>query len=226
MNKYLALALATVATFFAVGVKANTYGSLYMDTYEWSGLYGENATKEAGTDTSYAVGVEAGYMDETFNVYGFHEEYSLNSRFSKVTTHVVLNEIPMTLYVQGSYYEDAYGDEGRALAGVGYPIQYKGELLEFNFAPFVGYAWSDSAFNVEDSVMVGWSGNTKLLGLNLTSWHETDRQHDEWTMNGALGAYLDINEEWYTGVQYRYWYNTGGNDGFADAVIARVGMRF
>lgn len=45
-------------------------------------------------------------------------------------------------------------------------------------------------------------------------------------MNGVFGVYFDIDEDWYIGVQYCYWYNIGGNDGFVDVVIVCVGMCF
>lgn len=79
MNKYLVLVLVIVVIFFVVGVKVNIYGFVYMDIYEWLGLYGDNVMKEVGIDMFYVVGVEVGYMDEMFNVYGFYEEYLLNS---------------------------------------------------------------------------------------------------------------------------------------------------
>ncbi|EOG7618222.1 TPA: hypothetical protein ACQJO4_002485 [Vibrio parahaemolyticus] len=210
-------ATATAGTF---------YGSAYVDSYDWTGVEGDTATAHNGEKTSIGMGIDGGYMGSVVNVYGFYEEYTLEDRFSKVMSHISLGDTGYTIYGQASYYGSHQGDELRGLVGVGKPMTLGESLLKVNFSPFIGYMWTDGDFGIEGSPMFGWSANTKLLGMSLTSWHEMEYQNNKVTHQGALGAFYDLNDKWFTGMQYRYWSDIGGNVGFADALIMRVGMKF
>lgn len=202
---------------------AGAWGEGYLDTYNWSGIKGNTPTLNAGTKGSYTFGVQGGLYDEHIDAYGFYEQSSLDDSFLKVTNHLSFANLPFTLYTQLSNYESDFGSETKGLAGIGTKIN----LGAFSFKPFAGYTLVDSDFGVDNSPMVGWSASyaPKDSGFMLTSWNESEVKSGNVNANGSLGIFTDISKNWYTGVQYRYFYNCGGAKGYADAIIFRLGYK-
>lgn len=212
--------IAIVAAFLlgstAASAEAFTWGNIYADGYS------HNRTTD--NKETLVLGVEGGVTTENHDVYGFYEYDATNeTTFGKVSDHVKIHD-GLTLYGQASNFNTDFGGETVTVVGVGYD-KIKGE--NWSFKPFVGYAMKTGAFAGEDGTMVGWSGYWKPADVMFTNWTEIETNASQpITVDGAVGAFVDITKDIYTGVQYTYSYKTAGELGYGDSVAVRIGMHF
>ena len=87
--------------------------------------------------------------------------------------------------------------------------------------------------------MAGWVGfyNTNIGNQNFTfsTWGEYEfgrqdayaaAQGDDWGLNGSVNALWNINQNWSTGVLYRYTVNKLARKDYQDLIIYRVQYNF
>lgn len=169
----------------------------------------------------------------------------------KISGHYRIAGSDFTLYGQVYDINDNKFDsaEQNRVVGIGY-LGLQGE--GWWFKPWIGYhdisvdgvnlAYVDgvndsSEFQGNNGGMLGWSAGYAFTvagqSLMLTNWNEIEfarndayskLQYGDTGLNGAVGLWYDINETFYTGIQYRYFNNKLGWDGYGDAMIYRIGM--
>ncbi|WNC68105.1 outer membrane protein OmpK [Thalassotalea nanhaiensis] len=254
MRKFIIALMATAAMAATTAQAEYQYGfaNAYFDGLSWTnGTEGWNGGDISETREDHITfGIEAGAGFSWGEIYGFYEMEKLNmdsdlrSNAFKVSAHYkVLGNI--TAYGQVYDYNDSgFGDisEQNTVIGIGY-VGWSSP--DFWFKPFIGVhevksGQSDTSFddiNGMNGAMIGWN-----MGMNftiagekfmLTNWNEieVDRnkdyaeyQYGETGLNGGIGLWYDITERVYTGIQYRYFQNKLGVDGYGDAIIFRVGV--
>ena len=203
-------------------------------------------------DEHFTLGIEGGAGFSWGEMYGFYEYEKINwasnerDQALKVSAHYRLAGSDFTVYGQVYDINDQKfnSSEQNRVIGLGY-LGLQGD--GWWFKPWVGYhdISVDGAMDPQDHKdvqgsnggMLGWNaGYTfKVAGqpLMLTNWNEVEfsrndvyskMQFGETGLNGAIGLWYDINETFYTGIQYRYFQNKLGWDGYGDAMIYRIGI--
>ncbi|MGF1833879.1 outer membrane protein OmpK [Photobacterium sanguinicancri] len=248
MRKSL-LALTALAATAALPAQAEYhygFANVYGDYLNW-----EQGAEKVERPAHYTVGAEGGAGFDWGEIYGFYEYEKLNmastdrSQAAKFSVHYkVVGDF--TAYAQVyNIIDNKFSSEQNRVIGLGY-TGLTGD--NYWFKPFAGIHdvsaadFKDSSGKVIDAngfngYMVGWNAGYKFdvagLPLMVTNWHETElarndgyagAQHGETGHNGAVGLWFDITERFYTGVQYRYFYNKLGYKGYGDAMIWRIGM--
>ncbi len=242
------LAIAAVAAAAAMPAQAEYnfgFANVYGDYLTWE-QGSKDLKKKGGRDSHYTIGAEAGANFSWGEVYGFYEYEKVGesskdrSQAMKVAAHYKLVG-DFTLY--GQVYDlndNRFSDEQNRVIGFGYTgLTGNG----WWFKPFAGYHDisvngndNDDEINGGNGGMIGWNAgamfNVAGIPMMVTNWHETEFNRNEGYAsqqggknghNGAVGLWVDITEKLYTGVQYRYFRNKLGWEGYGDAVIYRIG---
>jgi len=170
----------------------------------------------------------------------------------KGTIHYNLTDSGVSLYAQ--VYNTDKDDDGNGGAlheqnrvlGLGY-TGLKGD--NWGFTPFIGFHQINSG-NIRggNGGMFGYVGyyNTEIAGQSFTfsTWNElefarnddyaklqsttfgTNESSESWGLNGSLNAMWNINQDWSTGVLYRYTVNKLARKDYQDILIYRVQYKF
>ncbi|KXI22106.1 outer membrane protein OmpK [Photobacterium sanguinicancri] len=247
-------ALAATAALPAQAEYQYGFANVYGDYLTWTnGTEGFNSDVKVSDnrDDHITLGAEGGAGFDWGEMYGFYEYEKLNmastdrSQAAKFSIHYkVVGDF--TAYAQiYNIIDNKFDSEQNRVIGVGY-TGLTGD--NFWFKPFAGIHDVSAADNVDangkvtdangfNGYMVGWNAGFtfEVAGqpFMVTNWHETElARNDGYTLNqngstghnGAVGIWYDITDTFYTGVQYRYFYNKLGVDGYGDAAIFRIGM--
>ncbi|MEZ8093463.1 outer membrane protein OmpK [Photobacterium swingsii] len=223
---------------------ANVYGDYLTWTNGTQGFNGKDVSDDR--DDHITIGAEGGAGFDWGEMYGFYEYEKLNkgsserSQAAKFSIHYKLVG-DFTAYGQVYDYSEsgngnAFSEQNRVI-GFGY-TGLTGD--NFWFKPWIGVhdlTTGNSEAAGLNGGMAGWSAgfNFELAGqpFMVTNWNEIEfARNDEYkkmqngstALNGAVGLWYDITDTFYTGVQYRYFANKLGVDGYGDALIFRVGM--
>ncbi|MDG1732054.1 MAG: outer membrane protein OmpK [Thalassotalea sp.] len=230
---------------------ANTYTDYLSWTNGDEGWTGGAQDVSETRDDHVTLGIEAGAGFSWGEMYGFYELEKLNmssneqSNAFKLTAHY---KVAGNITAYGSVYD--YSDSGfsaideqNTVVGIGY-IGWASD--DFWFKPFFGAHMVKSGQTAEtgyddidglNGAILGWNlgwnfkvGEQKFM---LTNWHEfelnrndeySQYQYGETGINGGAAIWYDITDRIYTGVQYRYFKNKLGVDGYGDAIIFRIGI--
>lgn len=210
----------------AIAVAALTSGSALANSFNWGNIYGDyyKHDRESNKTDAKVFGVEGGMTTSKHDVYGFAEyDMTADTTFVKGSNHFKFTQDgKVSLYAQASNFSGDGGGETVALVGAGYT--FSGDI--WSFKPFIGAAKKTGSWAGTDSTMVGWAGHFVAGPILLTNWTEVEVDTKvPYTVNGAFGAWYDLNETWYTGVQYTYSYKTAGETR-SEKVGNSIGLRF
>ena len=255
LQKTVAAALATTAMMATSVHAEYQYGfaNIYADYLNWGNgfedLSDSYSDKNGNRSEHYTLGIEAGAGFSWGEMYGFYEYEKINwaskerDQAMKVSAHYRIADSDFTLYGQVYDINDNKFDnaEQNRVVGLGY-LGLQGE--GWWFKPWIGYhdisvdGVATPEVQGNNGGMLGWSAGYAFTvagqPLMVTNWNEIEfarndayaqMQYGDTGLNGAVGVWYDINETFYTGIQYRYFKNKLGWEGYGDAMIYRIGMR-
>ncbi len=230
---------------------ANVYADYLNWEHGFENLRKHYDDKNGNRGDHFTIGIEGGAGFDWGELYGFYEYEKINwasknrNQAMKVSGHYRLAGSDFTLYGQVYDINDQKFNnaEQNRVVGIGY-LGLQGE--GWWFKPWLGYhdLSVDNGYQVDNEKiqgnnggMLGWSAgySFSVAGqpLMMTNWNEIEfNRNSEYTklhggksgLNGAVGLWYDINEKFYTGVQYRYFKNKLGWSEYGDAMIYRIGM--
>ncbi|MEZ8130950.1 outer membrane protein OmpK [Enterovibrio norvegicus] len=251
MRKSL-VALSVLAAAAAAAAPAQAeylfgFGGMYADYQVWNQGIGNDDDNFGGdiSDRNQAVvGIEGGAGFTWGQIYGFYDYEGVDrgtgdrGASAKGTIHYNLTDAGVSLYAQ-IYNTDAdngFHEQNRVL-GLGY-TGLKGN--GWAFTPFIGVHEINSGdIKGANGGMAGFVGfyNTNIGNQNFTfsSWAEyefarqeayANLQGGDWGLNGSVNAMWNINQNWSTGVLYRYTVNKLARKDYQDIMIYRVQYNF
>lgn len=232
------------------------FGGMYLDYQVWDQGIGNDNDNFGGdiSDRNQAViGIEGGAGFTWGQIYGFYDYEGVDragddrGASTKGTIHYNLTESGVSLYAQ-VYNTDAdngFHEQNRVL-GLGY-TGLKGD--GWAFTPFIGAHQINSGdISGSNGGMAGWVGfyNTDIAGQNFTfsTWGEyefarndaysrlqsttagSNENPQNWGLNGSINALWNINQNWSTGVLYRYTVNKLARKDYQDLIIYRLQYNF
>ncbi|MGF1685956.1 hypothetical protein L4C36_04585 [Photobacterium japonica] len=249
MRKSL-VALSVLAAAAALPAQAEYlygFGNVYTDYLTWTnGTQGYNGLDVSeDRDDHITLGVEGGAGFSWGEIYGFYEYEKINKGSSE-RSQAIKGSMHYKLVGDFTAYGQIYD---YSESGNGVDMSEQNRVLGFGYTGLVSEnGWFKPWIGVHDlssgnseaaglnGGMFGWSAgyNFEIAGqpFMVTNWNEvefarndaySEMQNGSTGLNGGVGLWYDITETVYAGVQYRYFANKLGVDGYGDAVIFRLG---
>lgn len=238
-----------------------SFGGIYADSQQWTHgaapIKGADGKVNAGSRDQVVIGVEGGAGFTWGEIYGFYDveavdakEYETKTSL-KGTAHIYLGGSGFSFYNQVYNHTNKNQSEQNFVHGIGYTA-LAGE--SWFFKPFIGVHniqnhdkfSPNQDINGHNGYMAGWLAVKRFSigsqNFSVVNWHEIEfERNDAYAENqggktgqqGALGAYWHINQNWKTGIAYRYFENklgihgqSGGTQNYGDALIYRIQYDF
>lgn len=218
----------TTKTLIAAAVALSAFAgtTAQASDFKWGNVYGDyyKHDREGNKSESMVVGIEGGVTTATHDMYGFAEyDATQETTFVKGSNHFKVLPGNFSVYAQAQNFSNNFGGETVAVVGVGYTA-IAGD--NWNFKPFIGKTFKTGSWAGEESTMIGWSSYWKPGAVMFTNWTEVEIGDAPASVNGAVGAWVDLTKNVYTGVQYTYSYKTSGERDLGNSVGVRLGYHF